>query len=188
MNSRKNARRSATALAVLSLILLIAGFASAQAVDLTSSRFVHYGLHYVAPGQTLRASVVNLGPGRSRLIDPCFDVEFVLDIYEVTADGSVRPVSTRSVIRDLEVESGQAASFSYTPPASTDPNGTVLGEFVSVKIDYALEPQAGGNPRLASDRRSVPQPAFTLDLLTGSGSIVAFPAVSQGLNPESRGM
>ena len=126
MNSGKNARTSAAAFAVLSLILLIAGFASAQAVDLTSSRFVHYGLHYVAPGQTLRASVVNLGPGQSRLIDPCFDVEFVLDIYEVTADGSVRPVSTRSVTRDLEVESSQAASFFSTNRNSRVSNRSLL--------------------------------------------------------------
>ena len=100
------------------------------------------------------------------------------------ADGSVRPVSTRSVTRNAEVESGEAASFTYTPP--TDPNGTTLGEFVSVKVNYVLEQTATPSPRV--DVRLVPQPGITLDLSVGGASTVAFPIVSRGLAGGTPGM
>ena len=170
----------------LMLLLMVSLAFSQNRQDPTNQHFVAYGLHFVAPGQTLHVSIVNLGPGRSRLIDPCFDVEFVLDVYEAAADGSVRPVSTRNITRDVEVESGEAASFTYSPPATTDPNGTALGEFVSVKVNYVLEPPAAQSPRL--EVRSVPQPGITLDLSTGGTSIVAFPIVSRGITGGTSGM
>jgi|GEM_PF-2733839 hypothetical protein len=168
----------------LMLLLMVSLAFSQNRQDPTNQHFVAYGLHFVAPGQTLHVSIVNLGPGRSRLIDPCFDVEFVLDVYEAAADGSVRPVSTRSVTRNAEVESGEAASFTYTPP--TDPNGTTLGEFVSVKVNYVLEQTATPSPRV--DVRLVPQPGITLDLSVGGASTVAFPIVSRGLAGGTPGM
>ncbi len=95
-----------------------------------------YGMNFLNGWQSLRLSVQNPRFSDSEII-PCVKVRVVADFYEAAGDGSVRPQSIRTVVREVEVDPGEAASFDF--PATLACDGSVCpairnGVHVSISV------------------------------------------------------
>lgn len=141
--------------------------ASAQA-ETARTHFSLYGMHLISGGQSLQVAVQN--PRLSdREIIPCIKVTITFDVYEPAADGSVRPIFLRRVLREVELDAGEAASFDFAP----DRNGQWVSPMVFVR------PEVGSPPE--SDRERI---LSTVVVLQGARAFLNLPAVLKGFDPQ----
>lgn len=160
MNIKKNFV-IAFALGFILLALSVVAFGQTEP---TRSKFALYGMHFISGGQTVRVSVQNPRFSDSEL-EPCLRVRIVFDVYEAAGDGSVRLRFARRVLREIELEPGDAAAVDFA--------ATGRGEYVSPAVFASSEIDPPSPIRLAP----------TVVLREGGRTILSLPSVQGAMDP-----
>ncbi|MGH9948014.1 MAG: hypothetical protein ACRD6X_12550 [Pyrinomonadaceae bacterium] len=132
------------------------------------TQFSLYGMHFINGGQTVRVSVQNPRFSDSEVI-PCVRVRIVFDVYETAGDGSVRLRFVRRVSSEIELETGEAATFDFAAGRT--------GEFVSPAVFARPEAIRLGDPEKERLLTTVVVRQFGTTLLN-------LPAVLKGFDPQ----
>lgn len=130
--------------------------------------FSLYGIQSVNFGQSLRVTLQNPRFSESEII-PCIRVRIVFDVYDNGATENGRLRFVRRVVRETELDAGEAASFDF--PASR------TGDLVSTSIFARAE---------VSELPGIQRPRFvsTLALREQGRTILNLPAVIRGFDPQ----
>lgn len=167
---------------ILFVIAVCCGVFSSNAVGQTEparTQYALFGTNFLSSWQTMRLTVQN-PRFNDREVIPCIRVRVVLDFYEAAADGSVRPQAARRVVREVELDAGEAASFDI--PATLICDGSVCpaargGVYVGASVFAA--PVGDGLP---ADYR--PKFTPTLAVREFGRSILTLPVAEKGFDPQ----
>ena len=91
------------------------------------------------------------------------------DVYEAAGDGPVRAVFVRRVLREVELDAGQAALFDFAP----DRNGQWVSPMVLSRVIEGSPPELGPERILS-----------TVAVLQVGRTILNLPAVLKGFDPQ----
>lgn len=116
-------------------------------------------MHFINGGQTVRVSVQNPRFSDSESMAPRIRVRILFDVYEAAGDGSVRLRFARRVLREIELEPGDAA--------------TGRGEYVSPAVFASPE----------GDSTEPIRPTPTVVVREGGRTILNLPAVQGAMDP-----
>lgn len=160
-------RNLSLTVALFAALFTLSAAASAQ-VETARTHFLMYGMHLLSGGQSLRVAIQNPRVSDREII-PCIKVTIVFDVYEAAADGSVRPVFIRRLIREVELDGGEAASFDLAP----DRNGQWISPMVFARPVEGVSPDP--------DRERI---ISTVAVLQGARTILNLPPVLKGFDPQ----
>ena len=162
---------------IAAILTVLVSTAAQGQLELNGTYYTSYGLNFVTGRQSLLVGVQNPRYSDSEIV-PCVRVRAVIDLFEAAGDGSVRPRPLRRVIREIELDPGEAASFDV--PAILVCDGSVCpaahyGVFASVTVfGTPIEQMATSRLKFSS----------TLAVRESERTVFVLPATEKGFDPQ----
>lgn len=166
-------------IAIFSTAILLGCMAVGISGQTRGTNYTLYGLNFLNNWQALRVSAHNPRFSDGEII-PCIKVFVILDLYQAAGDGSVLPRLARRIVREVELDPGDAVSFDF--PATALCDGSVCpaarnGVYAGVSV-FATpvegEPLPPGRLKFNS----------TLALREFGRTTLTLPVVEKGFDPQ----